>query len=85
MPNIGLPELLILLVILLLLFGAKRLPSLGRAVGQGMKEFKDSVSGKNKDSDSEDEPVEITATADQAQNNEDVVDGEVVSEQKTNS
>jgi sec-independent protein translocase protein TatA len=33
-------------VVLLLLFGAKRLPELGRSLGGGMREFKDSVSGK---------------------------------------
>jgi sec-independent protein translocase protein TatA len=53
MPNIGIPELLILLVVLLVIFGPKRLPGLGRSVGEGMREFKDSVTGKSKD----DEPV----------------------------
>ena len=46
MPNIGLPELLIVLVILLLVFGPKRLPGLGRQLGGGMREFKDSIAGK---------------------------------------
>jgi sec-independent protein translocase protein TatA len=43
--GISLPELLILLVVLLLVFGAKRLPEMGRSLGKGMREFKDSVSG----------------------------------------
>lgn len=43
--GISLPELLILLVVLLLIFGAKRLPEMGRSLGKGMREFKDSVSG----------------------------------------
>ena len=43
------PELLILLVVLLLVFGAKRLPEMGRSLGKGMREFKDSVSGKDDD------------------------------------
>jgi TatA/E family protein of Tat protein translocase len=38
-------ELLILLVVLLLIFGAKRLPEMGRSLGKGMREFKDSVTG----------------------------------------
>jgi TatA/E family protein of Tat protein translocase len=38
-------ELMILLVVLLLIFGAKRLPEMGRSLGKGMREFKDSVSG----------------------------------------
>ena len=51
MPNVGLPEIIIVLVIALVIFGPKRLPDLGRSLGSGMKEFKDSVSGKNKDDD----------------------------------
>jgi sec-independent protein translocase protein TatA len=43
--GISLPELLILLVVLLLVFGAKRLPEMGRSLGRGMREFKDGVSG----------------------------------------
>ena len=43
--GISLPELIILLVVLLLVFGAKRLPEMGRSLGKGMREFKDSVTG----------------------------------------
>ena len=49
MPNIGLPEILIVLVIVLVIFGPKRLPDLGRSLGSGMREFKDSVTGKGDD------------------------------------
>ncbi len=45
MPNVGAPELIILLIVLLLVFGPKRLPEMGRSVGRGIREFKDSVSG----------------------------------------
>jgi sec-independent protein translocase protein TatA len=38
-------ELMILLIVLLLIFGAKRLPEMGRSLGKGMREFKDSVTG----------------------------------------
>jgi sec-independent protein translocase protein TatA len=43
--GISIWELLILLVVLLLIFGAKRLPEMGRSLGKGMREFKDSVTG----------------------------------------
>jgi sec-independent protein translocase protein TatA len=42
-------EIVILLVIVLVIFGPKRLPDLGRSLGRGMREFKDSVTGKDKD------------------------------------
>jgi len=49
-------ELIIVLVIVLLIFGPKRLPGLGRQLGTGMREFKESVTGKaDKDDDDEDE------------------------------
>ncbi len=51
MPGIGIPELIIVLVILLVIFGPKRLPGLGRSLGSGMREFKDSISGSSKDDD----------------------------------
>ena len=47
MPNIGPLEIVGLLILALLLFGAKRLPEIGRSLGTGMREFKDSVSGKD--------------------------------------
>ncbi|HEX4363165.1 MAG TPA: twin-arginine translocase TatA/TatE family subunit [Solirubrobacteraceae bacterium] len=50
MPGgIGLPELLIVLVIALVVLGPKKLPDLGRSLGTGMREFKDSISGASKD------------------------------------
>jgi sec-independent protein translocase protein TatA len=49
MPNIGPMEIVGLLLLALLLFGAKRLPEIGRSLGTGMREFKDSVSGEKKD------------------------------------
>jgi sec-independent protein translocase protein TatA len=52
MPNIGPLELIIVLVIILVIFGPKRLPQAGRSLGQGLREFKDSVTGKDKDKDS---------------------------------
>jgi len=49
MPNIGPLELIIVLVIVLVIFGPKRLPGLGRSLGSGMREFKDSVTGSEHD------------------------------------
>jgi sec-independent protein translocase protein TatA len=48
MPNISAPEIILLLIVALLLFGAKRLPEIGRSLGTGMREFKDSVTGTSK-------------------------------------
>jgi sec-independent protein translocase protein TatA len=49
MPNIGPLEIVIVLIIVLVIFGPKRLPDLGRSLGRGMREFKDSVTGKDRD------------------------------------
>jgi sec-independent protein translocase protein TatA len=50
MPGfIGFPELLLLGVVALLLFGPKRLPEMGRGLGKGLREFKESVSGDDKE------------------------------------
>jgi sec-independent protein translocase protein TatA len=50
-PNIGPMELVIVLVVVLLIFGPKRLPGLGKQLGTGMREFKESISGKDRDDD----------------------------------
>jgi sec-independent protein translocase protein TatA len=44
-------EIVVVLAVLLLLFGAKRLPEMGRSLGRGMREFKDAVTGKIEDDD----------------------------------
>jgi sec-independent protein translocase protein TatA len=51
MPSIGPLELGIILLIVLSRLGPKRLPGLGRQLGSGMREFKDSITGKDKDDD----------------------------------
>jgi sec-independent protein translocase protein TatA len=58
MPTPGPLEIIILLVIVLLIFGPKRLPDLGRSLGRGMREFKDSVTGK----DDDEEPPRLAQT-----------------------
>jgi len=47
MGHIGLPELLIILTIIILIFGANRLPEIGRGIGKGIKNFKEA--GKEND------------------------------------
>jgi sec-independent protein translocase protein TatA len=51
--GIGIWEILILLLVVLLVFGPKRLPEMGRSLGKGMREFKDSISGMEKDDEPE--------------------------------
>ena len=45
LPNLGGSELIIILIIVLLLFGAKRIPDLARGLGKGIREFKDASAG----------------------------------------
>jgi sec-independent protein translocase protein TatA len=51
MPGFGVTELLIILVVLLLLFGAKKVPELARSMGQGMKELKRGLREANAEED----------------------------------
>ena len=60
MPNIGAPELIVILVIALLVLGPKKLPEVGRSVGKGMREFKESLSGEN---EREENKPSITSTS----------------------
>ena len=81
MPNIGPLELAIVLVIALVIFGPKRLPDLGKSLGSGMREFKDSLTGKGDDDDDDDEDqAQLEASAVQPQPDPEVepVKGEVV-------
>jgi sec-independent protein translocase protein TatA len=72
--GVGPLEIIIVLVIVLLVFGPKRLPDLGRSLGGGMREFKDSITGdKDKDKDPQDKDrdelpdrVEATPSAEPA-------------------
>ena len=51
--GIGATEIVILLIVALLVFGPKRLPEMGRSLGRGMREFKDSIMGDDKDDEPE--------------------------------
>jgi len=48
-------EIIVVLIIALIVFGPKRLPELGNSLGKGIREFKDSVTGENKDDDDDDD------------------------------
>ena len=83
--SIGPTELIIVLAIVLIIFGPKRLPGLGRQLGAGMREFKESITGKDsgRDLDEDDEDAG-TRTANAAlgrpEDEPAPVEGEVVSE-----
>jgi sec-independent protein translocase protein TatA len=87
--SIGPTELIIVLVIVLVIFGPKRLPGLGRSLGSGMKEFRDSVTGKGTDRDLDEDDADDAGTRRQAnaalgrsEETPPVVDGEVVSDRE---
>ena len=87
--SIGPTELLIVLGIVLLIFGPKRLPGLGRQLGSGMREFKDSISGKGgRDEDDDDEAADSDRRKNEAalgrpEGEQAPLEGEVVSERRT--
>lgn len=56
MPNLGAPELIIIALVVLLLFGATRLPKLGRSMGESISGFKKGLNDAG-----DDEIVEVTA------------------------
>ena len=79
--NVGPLELVVVLIIALIVFGPKRLPELGHSLGKGIREFRSSVSGDDKDEDEkvreiEDSPTQATAEAPEP------VEGEVVTEKR---
>jgi sec-independent protein translocase protein TatA len=59
-------DLIVVLVIVLLIFGPKRLPGLGKQLGQGMREFKDSITGDSKDDEPAERPEIARSTASEA-------------------
>jgi sec-independent protein translocase protein TatA len=80
MPSIGVTELLIVLAIVLLIFGPKRIPMLGRQLGSGMREFKDSITKRHDADDDEAEERPAIAAAQPA--DPEPVQGEVVRERR---
>jgi sec-independent protein translocase protein TatA len=60
MPGfVGIPELLLLGLVVLLVFGPKRLPEMGRSMGRGFREFKSSITGSDPDESRFEPPVEL--------------------------
>ena len=81
--GLGPLELAIILLIVLVIVGGKRLPKLGRQAGDGVKEFKDSVTGrtdKQWDDDGDDERAEVQAALGRPEHETAPLDGEVVRE-----
>jgi sec-independent protein translocase protein TatA len=69
-------EILILLAIILLIFGPKRLPELGRSLGRGAREFKNSITGRHDKDEPKEEPAELpppAATPTEAERERDAV------------
>jgi sec-independent protein translocase protein TatA len=66
MPNVGPLEIAVVLVIVLIIFGPKRLPELGQSMGRGIREFKSSLSG-DRDKDSPEEKRRELEASQQAQ------------------
>jgi sec-independent protein translocase protein TatA len=65
--SIGPLEIILIIVVLLAIFGSKRLPSLGKSLGTGMREFKESITGEDKQreqTDASDRPVLTQAQPD---------------------
>lgn len=88
MPNIGPLELAIVLIIALVIFGPKRLPDLGKSLGSGMREFKDSITGKDEDEKQLEETKRemtkqspaTTAEVDEGASDDEPVEADVVSD-----
>jgi len=83
MPNVGPLEIAIVLIIVLIIFGPKRLPELGRSMGRGIREFKGSLSGDDDDKDDvDDKRAELEASKAKEATPAEPVEGEVVTENK---
>jgi sec-independent protein translocase protein TatA len=76
-------QIAIVLVIALIVFGPKRLPELGRSLGSGMREFKDSITGKNNEEKAEQAKLEMQGSQPQPPQGADHVEGEAVTDNRT--
>jgi sec-independent protein translocase protein TatA len=95
MPNVGPLEIAVVLIIVLIIFGPKRLPELGKSMGHGIREFKNSISGESEKDSPEEKQRELQASqqaqasqpeppqaAADAESPAEPVEGEIVSENK---
>lgn len=85
MPNIGPLEIAIVLIIVLIIFGPKRLPELGRSLGKGIRDFRGAMDKKDDDQDSADakrSELETTNAQADAETAEKPAEGEVITERK---
>jgi sec-independent protein translocase protein TatA len=82
MTIIGPLEIAIVLIIVLIIFGPKRLPELGQSMGRGIREFKGSLTGDKDKEDSEEKRPELETSQAEANKPAESVEGEVVTENK---
>ena len=82
MPNIGPLEIAIVLIIVLIIFGPKRLPELGKSLGRGIREFRSSIGGDDDKDDADDKRAELQSSQAAAAKPAEPVEGEVVTENK---
>ena len=90
MPNVGPLEIAVVLIIVLIIFGPKRLPELGQSMGRGIREFKNSISGDKDEESPEEKRRELQASESQpaqaaagaAEKPAEPVEGEIVTENK---
>ncbi len=83
MPNVGPLEIAIVLVIVLIIFGPKRLPELGRSLGKGIKDFRGAMSGEHDEDDVSNKRAELEANPElEANQAAEPADAEVVTENK---
>ena len=62
---LGIPELLIIMVIIMLIFGAKRLPEIGTSLGQGIRSFKSGISGDSGKTEEDEKQTMPSSTSDE--------------------
>jgi sec-independent protein translocase protein TatA len=79
MPNVGFPEIIVVLIIALIIFGPKRLPELGRSLGKGIREFRGSIGGDHDDVEDKRRELESSGATVEP---EKPVEGEVVGDSK---
>jgi sec-independent protein translocase protein TatA len=83
MPNVGPLEIVLILIVALVIFGPKRLPELGRSAGKGIREFKNSVTGKDDDDEEDVREIEGAKREPVAHAEEKPLEGEVVHDRRT--